>query len=93
MTQTETLKLINGSFTPAEAKEILGDIFQKKINFHNIRNWSSVERFGKPDLYSRQRVTELRADWKQIESICKEAVLQNRNVNVFSSIEIKIEES
>ncbi len=35
---------------PNEAQEILLQLLNSKINFHNLKNWSSRERFGKPTL-------------------------------------------
>ena len=90
MTKTETIKLIKGNFTPGDAKEILREIFSSKINFHNLKNWSSEERFGKPDLYSRQRVTELRADWKQVEKFIDEAESFNKNLSINAPIKIEM---
>ena len=49
MKKTETLMLIDGSFTIDEAKEIVVNIIFSKIIFHNVKNLSSQERFGKDD--------------------------------------------
>jgi hypothetical protein len=43
------LKLIDGNFS-AEAREILMSVFLGKIDFHENKNFSSEERFGKVDL-------------------------------------------
>jgi hypothetical protein len=38
--------LINGQFTPEDARELLTDLFSRKTNFHEIKNFSATERFG-----------------------------------------------
>ena len=40
----ESLNFINATFTASEAREILLEVFRSKINFHNLRNWSSEEQ-------------------------------------------------
>ena len=53
MKNNNKLTLIDGTFSHLEAKEILSGIVASKINFHNIKNWSSRERFGKDDEISQ----------------------------------------
>ncbi len=65
-------------------------MIHSKINFHNLRNWSSEERFGKPDLFSRQRVVELKEMGKYLESVFEEAKMLNKNIRVHSAIEIEL---
>jgi hypothetical protein len=49
MEKAEILTIIEGNYSYDEAKEILMNMFTSKINYHNIKNWSSQERFGKED--------------------------------------------
>jgi len=64
MNKREKLTLIEGKFTGEETKEILTSIFSSKINFHNLKNWSSNERYGKDDEIAIKRISVLK---KQIE--------------------------
>lgn len=48
MKTTKNLKIIDGSYSFGDAKEILMNMFLSKINYHDIKNWSAHERFGKP---------------------------------------------
>jgi hypothetical protein len=88
MTKTDTIKLIRETLTPREAKEVLRDIFRSKINFHNIKNWSSEERYGKPDQHADERAEELRYNWKQIEQMLEEAELLGKNVTIDAPVRI-----
>ena len=69
MKKTETLTMIDGNFTYDEAKEVLMNMFSSKINFHNMKNWSSEERFGKYDEIAQLRIPALRKEIKKLEAI------------------------
>ena len=50
MNKIEKLNLIEGNFSGEEAKEILMNVFLAKIHYHELKNFSSQERFGKDDI-------------------------------------------
>lgn len=91
MKKTETIELIKGIFTPDEAREILLGLLDSKINFHNLKRWSSNERFGKPDSYSEQRVQYLKESRKKVETLVSRLISEEKNLIINSSIEINIE--
>lgn len=49
MNTEKKYSLIDGDFTPKQAEEILRDLYTSKIQFHQMKNFSSIERFGKED--------------------------------------------
>ncbi len=53
-------KLISGEFSTNEAKEVLLNLIDSKMQFHTLKNFSSEERFGKKDLSSIKRLAELK---------------------------------
>ncbi|MCA1624888.1 MAG: hypothetical protein LC768_03140 [Acidobacteria bacterium] len=91
MKKTETIDLIKGTYAPDEAREILLQLLISKINFHNQRNFSSRERFGKPDADSEQRLKYLEESRKNLETFISKAVTEQKNITINSSIEINIE--
>lgn len=91
MKKIETVELVKGSFTPQEAREVLLQLLNSKINFHNLKNWSSRETFGKPDANSEQRINYLEESRKKVEIIVSKAIDEQRNIIINSSIEINIE--
>ncbi len=91
MKKTETLDLIKGTFTPEEAREILLQLLDSKINFHNLKNWSCRERFGKPDDYSERRLADLRESRKKVEDLISYSINEQKTIAINSSIEINIE--
>ena len=56
MTNTQTLKLIEGQFQHEKAKEMLLNLYAAKINFHQMKNFGSQERFGKDDAIAQDRI-------------------------------------
>jgi hypothetical protein len=65
-------------------------MFSSKINFHNIQNWSSQERFGKDDEIAQKRIPALRNEMKKLEEILSEAKAQNKKLVVSSEINISL---
>lgn len=88
MKTTKKLQIIDGSYTIDDAKEILMNMFLSKINYHNIKNWSAHERFGKPDEIAQIRIPALRNEIKKLEEILKEAKTENKKLVISSEISI-----
>lgn len=92
MKETETVNLINGTFSPEEAQELLLELLRSKINFHNIRNWSSKERLGEPDTTSEQKLIYLEEARRNLQMLLAEAIIQQNSVTIIATIELKIED-
>ncbi len=94
MKKTETIVLIKGTFTPSEARDLLLDLLNSKINFHNRKDFSSRERFGKPDADSQQRLKHLMESLNKVKSLFSELINEDneqKSVTLKSTIEIIIE--
>lgn len=91
MKKKETIELIKGSFNPDEAQEILLQLLNSKINFHNLKNWSSQERFGKPDVYSVERLKNLEESRKKVLKLFSESISGAKTIAINSIVEINIE--
>ncbi len=91
MKKKETIELIKGSFKPDEAREILLQLLNNKINFHNLKNWSSQERLGKPDAYSSQRLRNLEESRKKVQNLFSNSINGEEIITINSTIEINIE--
>ncbi|WP_276499016.1 hypothetical protein [Pontibacter litorisediminis] len=87
----ETIKFIQGSFTCEEAKEILLEVITKKINFHNLKNFSSIIRFEKPDEDSKRRLEELKEAKEKVLLLVEEAKRSNSSLVIESTINIMLE--
>ena len=91
MKQTESVDLIKGTFTPQEAREILLQLLDSKINFHNMKNWSTRERFGITNADSEQRLKHLKDSRKTVETLIAKSIAEEKSLMISSSIEISIE--
>lgn len=86
----ENLSLIEGKFSPEEAREILINIYSTKLNFHERKNFSSQERFGKEDVIALKRIQELKESVDKILDIISEASATNHQVVISSQINIQL---
>lgn len=94
MKKTETIDLIKGTFTPREAQDILLVLLNRKIDFHNMKNWSSRERFGKPDADSEQRLKHLKESRSKVETLILKLINddnEEKSVTLNSTVEIIVE--
>ncbi|MDB5241308.1 MAG: hypothetical protein JWP57_1933 [Spirosoma sp.] len=88
MTKIETLTLLEGNFSQEEARDILMNIFSAKINFHRLKNFSSQERFGKPDETAHKRIPELKKEIEKVLRVVSEAKSTNKRLILTSNIAI-----
>ena len=90
MKNAEKLVPINDTFTYEEATEILLPLLNARINFHNIKNWSSNERFGKNDETAQVRLPLLRKEVDKLTDLLSDAKKQNKRLVVTSEISIAL---
>ena len=88
MNNEGSLSLIDGQFSPEDAKLILINIFLTKINFHELRNLSSLERYGTEDKFAVQRISELNHSIGKIIKSIDYALANNKNLVIKSEIAI-----
>ncbi|MDZ7716384.1 MAG: hypothetical protein U5J95_09255 [Balneolaceae bacterium] len=86
---TEDLILVEGTFTPSEAKEVLMSLINSKISFHNLKNLRSYERSGSEDKESKKRITELEKMRKKLLTILKDTDKNGVSVKIESQINIE----
>lgn len=91
MKKTQKIQLIKGLFTNEEAKEILFNLVNTKINFHNLKNFSSDERSGKSDEVGFKRVIELTEAKEIISQIINYTTKENLKIKIDTDILITIE--
>jgi hypothetical protein len=80
------LTLIDGEFTPGEAKEILKNAFWSKIQFHEMKNFSMVERTGSEDIKAVKRIGELKSNLEKLLQIVDEADTKNETLIIQAEI-------
>jgi hypothetical protein len=93
MEVTKKLTLIEGSFTAEEAKEILLNMYSTKINFHEMKNFSSQERFGMEDEIAQMRIPKLKNEIENVLQLVSVADLNKNKLVITSEINISLSES
>jgi hypothetical protein len=88
MNTNQRYKLLDGTFTPAEAMQILLSLVKSKIDFHNLEKLSNEERFGRDVAHSERRLTELRELRETLRTVCQSAAETGQRVQVNGWIEI-----
>ncbi|MDR6156881.1 MULTISPECIES: hypothetical protein [Chryseobacterium] len=83
-----TFFLIKGIFSPEDAKEILSKIYNFKINYHNLNNWRSLERFGIDDENSQKRIPKLKNDKAKIEELIDHGKAREQKIRINAEISI-----
>lgn len=73
MEQVQTFRLIEGSFTPGEAREVLLALLNSKINFNHMAAFGLEERNDGDAGHHRKRVAELKAVRTQVSHLLEEA--------------------
>ena len=81
-------KLIDGAFSVEEAQEVLGNLLEFKIQFHNKENFSSEIRNGVRNEQSLSRIESLKATRKSLFEYL-DKFPKTEKLTVFSEIKIK----
>ena len=82
--------LIDGYFTAEDARELLIDLFSRKTNFHEIKNFSANERFGKDDPVHVKRIAALTRSMEQLTALFREIEGSNKKLIVRSVVSIVV---
>jgi hypothetical protein len=84
------LSLINGFYSPEEAKEILMNVFASKIQFHELKNLRSIVTSDCEDETSIIRVKQLKKSVEELNELLKKANESNLELSIQSTIKITL---
>ena len=83
-------KLIEGDFTSQEAKNMLYDLINSKIKFHNKDAFSKKIKTNRDTLHSPKRIDELIATYKKMEQLIHYANKKKMKLSINAIIEINL---
>ena len=92
MNKNYNFKLIHGTFTTSEARQILFDLISSKIHFHTMESFSSQERFGKDAPHSKRRIQALKKIHNSLEKIFDVAEKKDVQIEIEGTVEITMVE-
>jgi hypothetical protein len=93
MKDQQKFSLIDGLFSSQDSKEILTSIYSSKIQFHQRKNFSTEERFGKADETALNRIPELKKNIERILQILEETESSGLNLEIKADITINFLQS
>lgn len=88
MNKSESITLIDGQFSSDDAFVLLTNLYSSKIKFHQLKNFSSMERFGKEDEMSLERISKLKENLETILTLMKEATVDENRIEIKSVVHI-----
>lgn len=88
MENKHNFKLIEGKFTPKEARKVIFDLISSKISYHSLEAFSIKERFNGDVSYSEKRIEELKEARRCLEEIITYTSEKGLNLKIESFIEI-----
>lgn len=90
MNKSKTITLIDGHFSSDDAFELLRNLYSSKIQFHQLKNFSSLERFGKEDEIAVKRIPELKESLEAILTLMKEMPSGENRIEIKSAVKISL---
>lgn len=82
-------ELVNGNFSPEEAKTVINSLINSKINFHNLEDFSNSIRFNSDSSNSKIRIEQLNEIKTKINQLLTEANSKNLSVELNCHFEAK----
>ena len=85
------IKLIDGVFTPNEAKSLLVTMIDNKINYHKLDDFSYHIRTDRHPHHSKKRVEELLETKAQLRSWID--LIQHSSLKIKGTVTIELDEN
>ncbi|MDI1316211.1 hypothetical protein [Flavobacterium sp.] len=89
MINSQTFKLIDGDFSAEESLEIIRNVFSSKIQFHQMKNFSSQERFGYDDKTAMIRIPQLKKSLDEIIKLIESTEMKGPQFEIKSDVVIR----
>ena len=90
MNTQQHFQLIDGTFTPDQARQVLGSMVKSKIEFHSLVKHSESERSAQSGLSSEERLRALRALDEQLKALFESAKADGKKLEVKGSFDITL---
>ena len=87
---TKKYTFIESTLSAQQAQEMLMEVYAAKITFHQMRNFSHMERFGKNDRTALRRINALKKDMVTLKKAITKAAQKEKMICVTSDIQITI---
>ena len=89
----QKVQLIEGQFTPSEAKDLISSLISEKINFHKIQRLGQVIHDENCDTkYSEERIMDLITERKIAKEFITKSKVKGRNIKIDCVLKITYDE-
>lgn len=86
----KSYSLIQGVFSPEEARQVLMTLIHDKISFHQRNDWSRRERLGETDPPGRRRIDELMATREALNLLLADVEAQGKDLVISCNIDVTL---
>ena len=90
MNKQQHFQLIDGTFTPDQARQVLGAMVKSKIEFHSLAKHSETERSAQSGLNSEERLLALRQLDAQLKALFESAKAAGKKLEVKGGFDITL---
>lgn len=90
--EAKEFQLIDSTFTPLEANEVLSDLIKSKINYHKLDDFSQHIRFERDSQHSRNRIEQLKTTQEELTEFINTAKAKGVNLVIKSTVFIEYAE-
>lgn len=91
MNRQNNITLITGDFETEEARDILRNLIDFKIKFHQIKSFNSELKIGEKDARSQARIIELKESMQKMLAIMEEADSNGYSLKIEAKIDIEFQ--
>ncbi len=90
--EKKEFKLIDSTFTPNEANNVLSDLIKSKISYHKLDDFSQHIRFERDSQHSKNRIEQLQATQEDLKEFINIAKAKGVNLVIKSNVFIEYTE-
>ena len=83
------LKLIDNTYSPEDAKEVLSSLISDKIKFLNLQIFSKSERFGEDTAHLENRVKYLEEERERLFKLIERATEDGKHLSIHCDIQVE----
>lgn len=88
---THKVNLVDGTFTPEEAHEVVTSLLNKKINFHKVKQFANNERdINCDDAFDTERVVQLKKELTDFATVYADAISNGKEVRISGILNIEV---
>jgi hypothetical protein len=90
--EKKEFKLIDSTFTPIEANNLLSDLIKSKISYHKLDDFSQHIRFERDSQHSKNRIEQLKKNQEELREFINVAKANGLSLVIKSTVFIEYAE-